>query len=336
VKLAPARIDGFLQKPDAGIRTALIYGPDGGLVRERAETLAKKIAPDLADPFRVALLASSTISEDPARLMDEMAAQALGGGQRLVRIQQATESVAPALAAFLADPSPGDSFLLIEAGELDKRSKLRMLCEDGERACAIACYAEEGPARERTITDILQTSGLRASREVIALIAGILPSDRIAMRSELEKLALYIGEGKTVTMEDASAALQDAGAAEIDDLVHAVGTGAAKRVGLLIERLYAEQTSPVAILRAAERHFMRLGLARGEMDKGASAADALRKLQPPVFWKHTELMTSQLRRWNSPKIETALTRLYEAEAAAKRTGTPDAVLCAQLLMQMAS
>ncbi len=336
MKLAAARIDAFLQKPDANIRAALIYGPDQGLVRERADMLAKKIAPDLADPFRVAVLAGGTISEDPARLADEMAAQALGGGRRLVRIQQSAESTAAALAAFLADPSPGDSFLLIEGGELDKRSKLRALCEDAELACAIACYAEEGPARERTIAGILQASGLRASREVIAFIAGILPSDRIAMRGELEKLALYVGADKAVTMEDAAAALQDAGAAEIDDLVHAVGAGEAKRAGLLIERLYAEQTSPVAILRAAERHFMRLSLARGEMDKGASASDALKKLQPPVFWKHTELMTSQLRRWNTPKIETALTRLYEAEAAVKRTGTPDQALCAQLLMQMAS
>jgi DNA polymerase-3 subunit delta len=336
VKLAPGRIGAFLQKPDEGVRAALIYGPDSGLVRERAEQLAKKIAVDPADPFRVVMLPGSAVADDPARLMDEMAAQSLSGGRRLVRIQQAAESAAPALAALLADPPPGDSFLLIEAGELEKRSKLRALCEDASAACAIACYAEEGAARERTIADILTAAGTRASREVLGFISETLPADRIAMRSELEKLALYVGPGKAVTMDDAAAALQDAGAAEIDDLVHAVGAGEAARASRLLERLYAEQTSPVAILRAAERHFMRLALARGEMDKGASAGDALKKLQPPVFWKHTEIMGAQLRRWNSPKIETALSRLYEAEAAVKRTGSPDQALCAQLLIQMAA
>ena len=104
----------------------------------------------------------------------------------------------------------------------------------------------------------------------------------------------------------------------------------------LIGRLIAEQTAPVAILRAAQRHFLRLQLARGEMDKGASAAEALKKLQPPVFWKYADAMTAQLRRWSAANIERALSRLYEAEAAVKRTGTPDTALTAQLLIQMAA
>ena len=55
-------------------------------------------------------------------------------------------------------------------------------------------------------------------------------------------------------MEDARACVQDAGAAEIDDLVYAVGSGEAKRAGVLLDRLLAEQTSTVAILRAAQAY----------------------------------------------------------------------------------
>jgi len=120
------------------------------------------------------------------------------------------------------------------------------------------------------------------------------------------------------------------------NLIFAVGSGDAKRAALLMDRLLAEQTSPVAILRAAQRHFLRLQLARSTMDAGASAAEAVKKLQPPVFWKFAESMAAQLRRWNAPKIEAALMRLYEAEAAVKRTGTPDEALCAQLLLRMAA
>ena len=67
------------------------------------------------------------------------------------------------------------------------------------------------------------------------------------------------------------AVVQDAGAAEIDDLIFAVGSGDTKRAEILLGRLFAEQTSPVAILRAAQRHFLRLQWARGRMEKGASA-----------------------------------------------------------------
>jgi DNA polymerase-3 subunit delta len=337
MKLPPSSITSFLQKPDPALRVILVYGPDAGLVRERADSIAKKTVPDLQDPFRVAVLTGSMIADDPARLADEMAAQSLGGGRRLVRIQQATEGVAAPLASFLSDPSPGDSLLLIEGGDLEKRSKLRAVCEnDLKLATTIACYVEEGAARSRIITDILQAEKLRISRDALSLLTDILPPDRMAMRSELDKLALY-AHGKTeIAIEDVLAIVQDAGAAELDDLVFAVGSGDKKRAALLIDRLFDEQTSPVAILRAAQRHFIRLSWARSQMDAGSSAGEAVKKLQPRVFWKFEDAMANQLRRWPMAKLDYALTRLFEAEAAVKRTATPDVALCSQLLLGMAS
>ena len=336
MKIAPAQTNAFLQKPDPAVRVVLIYGPDAGLVRERAESYAKKLVPDINDPFRTASLTGAAISEDSARLHDEMAAQALGGGSRLVRIQTASENMAAALASLLNDPPSADSVLLIEGGDLDKRSKLRGLCENDSRAAAIACYVEEGATRQRAISDILQGEGLQADRDALALLSDSLPSDRMAIRSELEKLALYIGaKGKTVKLEDVEAIVQDAGSAELDDLIFAVGSGDARRVTSLLDRLLEEQTSSVAILRSAVRHFLRLQIARYHLDNGVSAGEAIKKLQPPVFWKYLDSMTAQVRRWPATKIDAALSRLFEAEAAVKRTGTPDEALTAQLMLRLA-
>ncbi len=299
--------------------------------------LAKLTVADLNDPFRVSVLSPASITEDSARLHDEMAAQALGGGRRLVRIQNPGESLAGALGKLLADMPDADSLLLIEAGDLDKRSKLRSVC-DGESpyTCAIPCYVEDNAARQRTITEILNSENIRAPREIVAALADILPPDRMAMRSELEKFAVYVGKDNIATIGDVHASVQDAGAAELDDLVFAVGGGDAKRAVQLVERLFAEQTAPVAILRAAQRHFVRLQWARAQMDNGLNATDAVKRLQPPVFWKHESAMASQLRRWPRARAEQALRRLYDAEAAVKRTGTPDTALCAQVLLGLAA
>jgi len=139
-----------------------------------------------------------------------------------------------------------------------------------------------------------------------------------------------------VNIEDVLAIVQDAGAAELDDLIFAVGSGEAKRACLMLDRLLQEQTSTVAILRAAQRHFLRLSWARSQMDQGLSASEAVKKLAPPVFWKYEASMAEQLRRWPMAKLERALQRLFEVEAAVKKTGAPDAALTAQLLVQMAA
>lgn len=337
MKLPPARVSSFLRKPDPAVRVILIYGPDAGLVRERANMLAKELVPDPNDPFRTASLPLSALTEDPARLYDEMASISLGGGRRLVRIQNPGESLSGSLTHLVANMPAADSVLLIEAGDLDRKSKLRSVCE-GETpiACAIPCYIEDNAARQRTIAEILNAENITAPREVVAALAEVLPPDRLAMRSELEKFALYVGKGNSATSADVRASVQDAGAAELDDLVFAIGAGDAKRASQLIDRLYAEQTSPVALLRAAQRHFIRIQWARAEVDKGVSAPDAVKRLQPPVFWKFESAMTSQLRRWSCAKTEQALRRLYDAEALVKRTGTPDTALCAQTLLGLAA
>jgi DNA polymerase-3 subunit delta len=337
MKIAPAQINDFLKKPDPAVRIVLLYGPDAGLVCERAGALARTIVPDVQDPFRVGFLTGTMIAELPSCLADEMAAQALGGGQRLIRLQYPVEGMAVSLAALVKDMPPGDSFLLIEAGDLEKRSKIRGVCEnEGKIAAAIACYVEEGAARQRIIGDILRAEGLHAPRNVLMFLCDVLPPDRRAMRSELEKLALYAKDQKEITMEDAQASVHDAGAAELDDLVFAVGSGDRKQASILLDRLYSEQTSTVAILRAAQRHFLRLQWARAQMDDGLSADVAIKKLQPPVFWKYAGAMTSQLRRWPLGKLDQALRRLLDTEAAVKRTGMPDEALCAQLLLALAS
>jgi DNA polymerase III subunit delta len=337
MKPTAAQITAFLNKPDPRVRVVLFYGPDAGLVRERADALARKTVPDVNDPFRVANLTGATISGDPAKLVDEVAAQALGGGRRLVRLQHAPDAVSAAVNILLNDLPPGDSLVVIEAGDLEKRSKLRALCEsDSPHVIAIPCYVEDAAQRARTAAAHLETEGLKIEREALVLLAERLPPDRLAMRSELDKLALYTRGQKIVTADNVRVALGDAGAAEMDDLVHAVAGGEAKRAGALLDHLLAEQTSPVALLRAAQRHFLRLQMARAYIDGGLGASAAIGKLQPKVFWKHVEPMARQAQRWPATAIERLLERLYEAEAAVKKTGAPDAALCGQLLLQAAS
>ena len=92
-------IDRFLKQPDAGVRACVIYGRDRGVVRERAEQLARKVVPDLDDPFGVALLTDGDIEADPAKLEGELAALSMMGGRRLVRLRLHSEKAGPDRAA---------------------------------------------------------------------------------------------------------------------------------------------------------------------------------------------------------------------------------------------
>jgi DNA polymerase-3 subunit delta len=336
MKLSASQISGFLKAPTPSVRVFLIFGPDAGLVSERANGLCSKLVADINDPFATTQLTGATANEG-TRLFDEMAAPAFGGGRRLVRLQQAIESNATAVAGLLSDLPETNSVLVIEAGDLDKRSKLRASCEkDGPEVCAIPCYVEDAAQRRQAVTAILGEFGLRADNNVLSFLCERLPPDRAALRSEIEKLCLYCREQKEISADDVLAVVTDAGAAELDELLLLAASGDAKRTEVFLEHLWAEQISPVAILRTAQRHFTRLQMARSFFDRGLSAREATDRLQPKVFWKHVAALTQQVQKWNAPKIERVLQRLFEAEAAVKQTGVPDQAVAAQLILKIAA
>lgn len=336
MKIAAGKIDSFVQQPPASLRIALVFGPDNGAIKLRADQIAKHIVPTLDDPFRVTILTSESVNSDSTRLYDEMAAQALGGGRRLIRMPQTEEKIAPLLTQLLQDIPPTDTLLLLEAGELDKRSKLRTLAEsDNPLIAGIACYPEEGADRTRLISSRLREIGHKIEPDALELLATIAPSDRLALFSEIEKLTLYAGSTETILCETVQAALGDAAAVDMDSMVMAIGNGDRATLDCTLRRLSAEATSPIAQLRSVQRHFTRLLETRVRIESGQTVQESMKKLYPPVFWKVQSQFARQVQKWSHTKILRALAALVEAEAQCKRSGIPDQILCQQLFVTLA-
>ena len=146
------------------IRAVLLYGPDAGLVRERADTLARTVCPDLKDPFRVADLSGSALAADPARLADEAAQMSLIGGRRVIRVHDAADRLA-GLFAGSSDTAAGDGFIVAEAGDLPGSSALRRVFDNSPRAAAIGCYPDTPRDRAAVIRDTLRAHRITASGE---------------------------------------------------------------------------------------------------------------------------------------------------------------------------
>ncbi|WP_029012321.1 DNA polymerase III subunit delta [Niveispirillum irakense] len=336
MKVQPRNADAFAKKPPAATRVVLFYGPDSGLVRERGKVAAQSACPDLGDPFRVSDLKSDQVAGDAARLADEMAAIALTGGRRVVRIRDADEKLAPVLAGLLKGMPPGDTLLVLEAGELDARSKLRKLAEDaGDEAASIACYVESEEELATTIGRMMVEHGMQIDPDARDWLAGNLVGDRSMARGEIDKLAIYMLGAKRVTLEDVRAVIGDSAALDLDEPALAAAGGDLAEVDRSLRRLFADGTATVAILRAAQRHFQRLHQAVAHVAHGQTPQQAVKSLRPPVFFKMEAEMTAQVRRWTLPLLAQALTRLMEAEADCKRTHLPDETICARAFFQLA-
>jgi DNA polymerase III subunit delta len=161
-ELKPQEFDRLLRSTAAMPRLILLFGPDRGLVSERAAAAAERIGVPLDDPFAVIKLDAADLQKSPGRLREEMLSIGLFGGERLVWVRGAAneKALVDGLTALSAEKTLGSS-LIIEAGDLKKTAALRKAAESARNVASIPCYADDAQSLSILIDTVLSENGLR-------------------------------------------------------------------------------------------------------------------------------------------------------------------------------
>ncbi len=328
MKLEAGRTEAFLKNPNTPV--VLIYGPDSGLVAERGLALVRAFPGALEDPFRFTELHNP----DAATLLAEATAASLTGGKRVVRVRDAHETLVKPVEALLK--APPDALIILEAGELTGKSKLRALAEKSPAATAIACYAIDSARLPGVITARLRAQNISIDQDAASWAASNLSGEEGLLRQALEVLVLYAGAEPRLSLADVCAALADGGDTSVQEAIDATITGDPAATDRALALAYDEGQSPVGILRMLLGELMRLRVAAGAIAQGASTAEAMAGMRPPVFFKRQNLVTRALNIWSLPALTEGIAASLRAEAACKQTLTPDQAFCRQTMLALAS
>lgn len=327
VALKGQAIGRFMANPDPKISAILVYGPDRGLVAERARALLARLADDPDDPFSVSILDEAEIAREPDRLSEELNAVAFGGGRRTVTLRLSGGAPPASVAASVSGPRA--AALIVEAGDLRPSSPLRKAFEAARDAAALPCYADDDRSLGQLIDDSLRDAGQTISADARDALLSRLGADRLASRGEIEKLSLYAGAGANITLEDVDAATADAGELTLDALIDAVGESDPASAEREFARAAEAGMAPAQILSASIRHFVRLH----ELSRAGAPDAAVASARPPVHFRRKDSLVRQLRRWSEPEIRRGLGLLAEAECES-RIGPVPAATTSRVLLQL--
>lgn len=312
MKLAGAEAQRYLARPDPGRAGLLIYGADPMRVTlKRQQAVAALIGPEGAAEMRLERIAGADLRRDGAALQDALRASGFFPGQRVVLVEDATDTAAPVCLDALKSWQAGDAALIVTAGALAAKSALRKAFEGAPNAVAIGIY-DDPPGREE-IEAILAKAGLaqvpaEAMEAVLALSRELDPGD---FRQTMEKLALYKhGDPAPLTPAEVAALAPATVEADLDDLVALAADRNAAAIPAMMQRLAGQGVNPVTLCLAAERHFRALHAL--VTDPGGPAA-GIGRLRPPVFGPRRDRLLSQARGWTGSQVEQALTLLFEAD-----------------------
>lgn len=306
-------VDAWLARRDPGKPILLFYGPDRGLVSERARKVADSTGLSSDDPFSVVRLDAAEIEQTPGRLVDEARTVPMFSDRRLIWIRNASaqKGLADDIKALESQP-PRDAVILIEAGELKKGSPLRAAVEASEHAMALPCYGDEARGVDALIDEELQKAGLSIALDARQALKRSLGGDRLASRGELEKLVVYAAGQRQVTLDDVRLTVGDVAGLSLDDAIDAMLDGQLLDFDIAFNRLGGGQGAS-QVLSAAMRQFHALQAMRNVMDSdGRGAAAAVSSARPPVFFTRRKIVENALARWNAEAIARALASLQSA------------------------
>ncbi|MEN9895635.1 MAG: hypothetical protein RIR97_1487 [Pseudomonadota bacterium] len=303
--------DQFIRRKDRKERLFLIYGPDRGLVSERANEIARNTGVDLKDAFAVTKLDAGELQSGAGQLIDEMNSIGLFGGEKLVWVRgSGSEKPLVDAVSVLAKQDLSGSKLIIEAGDLKKTSALRKTAETASSAVAIACYPDDTRSLSLLIDQQLGHVGLTISPDARAKLLESIGGDRLASRNEIEKLTLYCHGMRHIDLQHVFDCVADASGISVDEAVDAILSGDPDQFLLTINRIVASKTAIFLVLQACLRQFQLLDTMRNDMEANrSSASQSLASLGRHLHFKRKPIIEKALKAWSADALKKEMNRL---------------------------
>ncbi len=323
----------FLRSPDPACRAVLLYGPDAGLVSERAAALAATFARRSTGGAEMVRLDDRDLAEDPGRLEVELRTRPMFASSQVVRVTAGARLDVPGLKALLA--SSFDNALIVEAGNLRPDSALRKLFEAHKAAAALPCYGDERGLASLIDAELAE-AGLRIDAETRRHLMARLGADQALSRSEVSKLALYATGGTAITHEDIDSIVGDAAETALETFVYAASSGDSARALRELQRLAASGTEAQAALIALGRHFTQLHKVAAAQAEGKSAEEAIRLLRPRPHFKREPEFLAHCRRLGATRLSHLLPLIQETIRRTRRSPELEGAFTERLLLALNS
>ncbi len=334
VALRGKEIDAFLARPDSGRPIILLYGPDAGLVRERADALLASAVDDPNDPFSLVKLDGDELSAEPSRLVDEALTIPLFGGRRAIRVRAGSRSFASGVDALATSPLK-DCRVVIEAGELRPESPLRKACERAKTAVAIGCYPDTERDLARLIDDELRASNLRIAPDARAALVSLLGGDRQASRNELRKLTLYSHGKGEVGLDDVMDVVSDASELKLDPIVDGAFAGKPELVESEFAKAMIAGIYPGMIISAAQRQAAWLHKSALAVAEGTPVSTLLEGGFPRLHFSRKPNVETALRNFSSARLASIIDQLATAALDMRKQTSLAAVIAQRVLLSIA-
>jgi DNA polymerase-3 subunit delta len=249
--------------------------------------------------------------------------------------EDSRDALVKQLSEYLDNPAPF-SVLVLEAAALDQRMRLAKVL--AEKTVAVAVELSKDPAERVKLAgplafEMARDLGVELERDASEELSEILNGELAAIRTELEKLAAYVGGRRRITRADVELLVVSTRKYSVWELTDILASRQPSVALEFLDSLLREGEQPAQLLGALAWMYRKL-LEAQELPVGTMGGQAAGRLRMQA--RTAELAMRQSRKFPRTQLTRGLAALYEADSRLKSGGTNQRAVMEFLVAQLAS
>ena len=211
-----------------------------------------------------------------------------------------------------------DLVIVLNAGILEKKSKLRTLFEKEKEIICIPFYDDNNQTLSTLVNKFFKDNKLPISQQSINLIVQRCRGDRLNLNNELEKIKSFSTNKKRITTEELLKLTNLAENYSVSELVDScLSKNKKKIINILSENNYSLEDC-ILIIRTFLIKSKRLLKLRKEIKNNKNIDEVISSFKPPIFWKDKEVVKQQIKNRSYSNIESLIYKINEIELLIKK------------------
>ena len=211
-----------------------------------------------------------------------------------------------------------DIKIILNAGILEKKSKLRSFFEKSKEGVCIPFYADSAQTLSAIVNNFFREKKISISQQTINLLVDRCRGDRQNLNNELDKINNYSLNRKNINLDEILKLTNLAENYNASELIDGcLSKNLKKTVNILNENNYSAEDC-ILITRTFLIKLKRLFKIKKELELTKNIDNVIKAFKPPIFWKDKETVKQQVGKWHLNQIENLIFETNEIELLIKK------------------
>ncbi len=306
----------------------LFYGLNEGFKNESINFLFKK-------NDDVLIYDEKEILDKSENFLENLFSKSLFETNKKIIIKRTTDKIVKILEEIISKDLD-DITIILNAGNLEKKSKLRALFEKSKDHACIAFYPDTEQTLSRLALNYFKIKNISISQSNINLIISKCNGDREMLINELNKIEYFSKNGKKLNNENISKLINLSENHSISELIdNCLAKNEKKTISILNENNFNSEDC-VLIARIFINKSKKILKLCNEFKNNNNIDLTISTAKPPIFWKDKEITKQQIYKWKPENIKNLIYKLNEIEFLIKKNVNNSLNLITDFILESSS